>query len=96
LAAKKREREGLLALIAQKHEVLKHTNQELTAAKDFAIKSKLRDDVKTATNEAKAAEAAAKKLAGEIVTEQARVDKLAAEYERVKTASAGGFQGAKL
>ena len=87
LAAKKREQEKLLALAAEKQDELKKATEELAAATDSAVKSKLKSALKSATAEAKAAEAAAKKCASDLASEQAHLDKLAAEYQRVKTAS---------
>jgi len=87
LAAKKREQEKLSALAAEKQEALRQATEELNAATDSSAKSKLKNALKNATAEAKAAEAAAKKCASEVASEQSRLDKMSAEYQRVKTAS---------
>jgi len=86
LATKKREQEKLLAISTEKQEELKRLTEELNAASDAASKSKLKAALKTATAEAKAADAAAKKCITELASEQARFDKLTADYKRVKTA----------
>ncbi len=96
LAAKKREHEKLVALAAEKQSAAKQASQDLAAATDSATKSKLKELIKTSTAEAKAAGSAAKKLASDLNAEQARVNKLAAEYDKVKTASAGNIQQSKL
>jgi len=86
LATKKREQEKLLAISTEKQEELKRLTEELNAAGDAASKTKLKAALKTATAEAKAADAAAKKCITELASEQARFDKLTADYKRVKTA----------
>jgi acetolactate synthase small subunit len=86
LATKKREQEKLLAISAEKLEEVKRVTEELNAANDPATKSKLKAALKTATAEAKAADVAAKKCITELASEQARFDKLTADYKRVKTA----------
>ena len=91
-----REQEKLLALAAEKQDELKKATEDLAAATDAASKSKLKAALKTATAEAKAAEAAAKKCASELASEQAHLDKLTAEYQRVKTASLSAVQQSKL
>ncbi len=96
LSAKKREQEKLLALAAEKETGLKQTTEELSAASDAAAKSKLKANLKVATAEAKAAAAAVKKCAAELSSEQSRLEKLAAEFERTKTASAPTTQQSKL
>ncbi len=88
LAARKREHEKLLAVAAARQEAAEQAVRDFDAASDSAAKSKLKTALKSATAEAKAAQSAAKKLAGEIASDQARLDKLAAEAEKVKTASA--------
>jgi hypothetical protein len=88
LASKKREQEKFLALAAEKQEELKKTTEELRNVTDSTTKSKLKVALKTATSDAKAADAAAKKCAAEMASEQSNLDKLSAEYQRVKTANA--------
>lgn len=87
LAARKREQEKLSSLAAEKQEELKQATQDLNAATDSAAKTKFKAAVKTASAEAKAAEVAAKKCASDLASEQSRLDKLSAEYQRIKTAS---------
>jgi len=96
LAAKKREQEKLAALAAEKQDALKQATQDLSGATDSAAKSKLKAALKTATAEAKSAEAALRKCASELAGEQARLEKLTAEYQRVKTASNSSVQESKL
>jgi chromosome segregation ATPase len=96
LAARKREHEKLLAVAAARQEAADQAARDFDAASDSAARSKLKAALKSATAEAKAAQSAAKKLAGEIASEQARLDKLAAEAEKVKTASAPTQQQSKL
>ena len=87
LAAKRREHEKMLALLAERQTAIKQINQDLTAARDFNTQSKLKTALTAATAEAQAVEAGAKKLAAEISSEQVQVEELTAQYERVKTAS---------
>src|SRR5260221_154992 len=96
LGAKKREQEKLLALAAEKQDAVNQVTQELSAAADSAAKSKLKAALKNAVSEAKAAESASRKCASELATEQSRLDKLSAEYQRVKTASLPAEQHSKL
>lgn len=94
LAAKKREHEKMLAVLAGHQAAMTQVNHDLMAAQDFTTQSKLKAALKAATSEARAAEAVVRKLVADIGSEQDHVDKLNAEYERVKTASS--LQRAKL
>ncbi len=96
LGAKKREQEKLLGLAAEKQDAVKQVTEELSAATESAAKSKLKTALKNAAAEAKAAEAASRKCASELAAEQSRLDKLSAEYQRIKTASVSSVQQSKL
>src|SRR5260370_326611 len=96
LAARKREHEKLLTVAAARQEAADQAARDFDAASDSAARSKLKAALKSATAEAKAAQSAAKKLAGDIASDQARLAKLAAEAEKVKTASAPTQQQSKL
>ncbi|MDB6035250.1 MAG: domain, G-beta repeat [Verrucomicrobiales bacterium] len=88
LTAKKRERERMLALLSEKEEALKTENKNLASNSDSATKTKAKEELKKLSGEMKDVQAAMKKLEREIASEQSRYEKVAAEYERVKTASA--------
>lgn len=77
LAAKKRELTQFQAAITDKQELIKKLGKELDAAKDSAMRTKLRAELKSAQAELKSAEAEAKKRSAEVTVEQARVDQLA-------------------
>ncbi len=96
LSAKKREQEKLQAVAAEKQAGIKLAAQELSAAAGSPSKSKLKTALKSITAEAKTAEAAARKCASELSAEQARLEKLTADYQRVKTASLSSVEQPKL
>lgn len=96
LASKNRERDGLIALVSEKREAVRGAEQQLSGSKDSAAKAKLKAAIKSATSEAKTAETAAAKLALDIATDQKKVEQLASEIGRVKTAAAAPVRHSKL
>ena len=96
VGAKKREHEKLVAFIAEKKEAIKQAEEAVSTAPDSAAKAKAKAALKAVTAETKEAESAAKKCAADLSTEQARLNKLTAEYEKVKTASSGAVRQSKL
>lgn len=94
LTAKKRERERLLAALAEKEESLK-LGDKSSGAYDPAKKG--HDNLNMLSAEVKDIQAAIKKVESDIATEQSRYDKVAAEYQRMKTVSASSaVQQSKL
>ncbi len=108
LVAKKREQERLLAENLAALAAAKNANNELTAAKKVTTTTKeekeklaarvkqLSDQIKSEEAKAKNAKSEAEKLAKPIITEQAKVDKLNAEYQKLKQAAAPAQKTAKL
>jgi WD40 repeat protein len=87
LAARKQERDDLEASLKERRESLKTLVAKIDEAKTPEAKSAARAALKTATAGLKEPETALKKLNAELAAEQARVDKLAAEFERVRAAA---------
>ncbi len=77
VSAKKRELEEWRAALAVKQESLRQLNKDLGAATDAASRTKLKADIKAASTALKETEAAIKKCAVELATEQSRVEKTA-------------------
>jgi hypothetical protein len=88
LAAKKREHEKLLALVAAHQEAARQAEKDAASAKDAAERARFKEQIKSSVAEAKKHELAAKKLAAEIATDEARLRQLNAEFEREKSAAA--------
>ncbi len=108
LVSKKREQEQLLAEAAAAAAATKSAVEELAAAKKAATKTKeekdklavrvkqLNDQIKSEETKAKNAKSDAEKLAKPIAAEQAKVDRLNAEYQKLKQAAAPAQKTAKL
>jgi hypothetical protein len=96
VALKQREFEQSQSLANAKQELIKKLNADIATAKDSASKSKFKAELKTAVADAKAADAAVKKAAAALGDQRARLEKLSAEHERMKTASASLQQQSKL
>jgi WD40 repeat protein len=96
VATKQRELDQAQAVATTKQELVRKLNGDLTAAKNSATKSKLRAELKAALADAKTAEAALKKAAADLSDQRSRLDKLSAEHERMKTASALSQQQSRL
>jgi WD40 repeat protein len=97
LKAKKSEQERLAAVLSEKQEALKQENQSLSSATDAAAKTRIKTAIKNLTSELKEAESSLKKITAEVIAEQNRYNKIAADYEKVKTASVPGpVQQSKL
>jgi hypothetical protein len=108
LAAKQAAREKAVAEQQAAKDAAEKAAKELAEAKKTSARTKeekaqlaqrvktLNDQIKSNNSKAAAAKQAADKAAKEIAAEQARVDKLTAEYERVKTGSGVPVKSAKL
>ena len=88
LMARKSEQERLTAVRSEKQDALKQENQNLASATDNAAKSKIKVSIKNLSAELKEVESLLKKIGAEVTAEQNRYNKMAAEYEKIKTASA--------
>ncbi len=108
LVSKKRDQERLLAENAAALAAVKSANDELTAGKKVATKTQeekdklalrvkqLNDQIKSEEAKAKSTKLDAEKLAKPILADQAQVDKLNAEYQKLKQAAAPSQKTAKL
>ena len=95
VAVRRRDHDQLQADIAAKKEELARLDKELATA-NSGTKSKLKAQIKALSAELKTAEATAKKLAGDLAAEEAKLKQLTAEAEKTRTISTAPVQQSKL